>query len=534
MAAASAQRIARRRPRVRRTARRGVVVTYALAAGAIATATKRAPEQASRRGSPSSRATRSPASTMRGARYDGPVYFVPSDAMVGIDAAQALGIHGEDDLFGGVVPHRFVATKVITHPLFDVQAHAPEGWVPEFPQAVAGSVLDGFSAFAREDARRAGARRCSNADRCASSGRWASAVVGNTWSRRATNSPTCSATIDAEEFSTARRGRRGEPRRRDDLRRRPGTRGRSSRQLLRHAAAHDEQPGIGGVRRLRPVRRARRFRRVAALSRWRSRPACDRAGPRVRCGRARMLPGLLRFAAQLRRDAGHRRAWTAALGRARAIVADRRRERRRGRSARSVPRRPRTGVGARRFRRDLRREPAAAGGRGRLFSRRRRARRARSPSTAGSNPMPTHDELVDIPVGDQHIAGTLVAPRTLDPRRPVRARLGRQPATVRRAGTHAGGAGLRLPHVRPARPRANAVAVRDRHRARTTCATSWPPTTCSRRIRSVDTTRMAVVGSSYGGYLAAILTSHAVGEVARACVRRRCTRTATGSWRSGA
>jgi Protein of unknown function (DUF3182) len=89
-------------------------------------------------------------------RYEGAVYFVPSDALVGIEAAQALGIRGEDDLFGGVVPHRFAATKVITHPLFDPQARAPTGWAPEFPQAVAGSVLDGFCAFAREDAQRAG------------------------------------------------------------------------------------------------------------------------------------------------------------------------------------------------------------------------------------------------------------------------------------------------------------------------------------------------------------------------------------------
>lgn len=94
----------------------------------------------------------------RAARYDGPVYFVPSDALVGIEAAQALGIHGDDDVFGGVVPHRFTATKVITHPLFDLQARAPPGWVPAFPQAVAGAVLDGFCAFAREDAQRAGAR----------------------------------------------------------------------------------------------------------------------------------------------------------------------------------------------------------------------------------------------------------------------------------------------------------------------------------------------------------------------------------------
>src|SRR5687767_76115 len=41
----------------------------------------------------------------------GAVYFVPGDTIVGLDAAHALGIHSEKDLFGGVVPHAFVATK---------------------------------------------------------------------------------------------------------------------------------------------------------------------------------------------------------------------------------------------------------------------------------------------------------------------------------------------------------------------------------------------------------------------------------------
>ena len=50
-------------------------------------------------------------------RYSGPVYLVPSDTLVGLEAARALGVNGEHDLFGGVVPHAFVATKVITHPL---------------------------------------------------------------------------------------------------------------------------------------------------------------------------------------------------------------------------------------------------------------------------------------------------------------------------------------------------------------------------------------------------------------------------------
>jgi Protein of unknown function (DUF3182) len=43
------------------------------------------------------------------------LYFVPSCTVLGLESAEALGIHSEGDLFGGVVPHPFVATKAITH-----------------------------------------------------------------------------------------------------------------------------------------------------------------------------------------------------------------------------------------------------------------------------------------------------------------------------------------------------------------------------------------------------------------------------------
>jgi hypothetical protein len=93
-----------------------------------------------------------------GARYPGPVYLVPDDTLVGIEAAAALGVRGEDDLFGGVVPHAFAATKAITHPLVGPDARAPAGWSAEFGTRVRDAVLRGFTAFASEDARRAGAR----------------------------------------------------------------------------------------------------------------------------------------------------------------------------------------------------------------------------------------------------------------------------------------------------------------------------------------------------------------------------------------
>ncbi len=74
------------------------------------------------------------------------------------EIASRLGIRGEHDLFGAVVPSAFVATKTITHPLLDADSCAPAGWCPEFPRRVADAVLDGISVFARQDALIAGRR----------------------------------------------------------------------------------------------------------------------------------------------------------------------------------------------------------------------------------------------------------------------------------------------------------------------------------------------------------------------------------------
>jgi hypothetical protein len=89
--------------------------------------------------------------------YRGPLYFVPSDTLVGFETARKLGIRDEHDLFGGVVPYPFAATKTITHPLVSTDAFAPQGWSHEFARCVEGAVLFGFSAFTLADLRRAGA-----------------------------------------------------------------------------------------------------------------------------------------------------------------------------------------------------------------------------------------------------------------------------------------------------------------------------------------------------------------------------------------
>ena len=84
-------------------------------------------------------------------------YFVPEETLHAKDAAR-LGIRGTGDLFGGVVPASFVATKVITHPLVRLDATAPEGWSAAFAERVRDVVLPGYAVFSAVDARRACAR----------------------------------------------------------------------------------------------------------------------------------------------------------------------------------------------------------------------------------------------------------------------------------------------------------------------------------------------------------------------------------------
>ena len=135
--------------------RRGIVVTYSGGAATGTKATKR------RRGSEIARRLAAVMGFAYEGEYDplteyaGRPYFVPHDTLTR-DVAWRIGIRGESDLFGAVVPHPFVATKTITHPLVDDRSHAPAGWCTEFARRVADVVLDGFSAFSKDDAVRAG------------------------------------------------------------------------------------------------------------------------------------------------------------------------------------------------------------------------------------------------------------------------------------------------------------------------------------------------------------------------------------------
>lgn len=85
-----------------------------------------------------------------------PTYFVPLQT-ISTALASACGIHGTDDLFGGVVPHLHVGTKLITHGLVSPGSIAPEGWSMPFARAVEHVVLRGYSVFDADDLRRAAA-----------------------------------------------------------------------------------------------------------------------------------------------------------------------------------------------------------------------------------------------------------------------------------------------------------------------------------------------------------------------------------------
>lgn len=85
-------------------------------------------------------------------------YYVPDRSLVGMARAAILGITGEADLYGGVAPHAFVATKSISHGLVGPQAWRPAGWAATLADALRGVVLEGYTAFCPEDALAAGQR----------------------------------------------------------------------------------------------------------------------------------------------------------------------------------------------------------------------------------------------------------------------------------------------------------------------------------------------------------------------------------------
>lgn len=80
------------------------------------------------------------------------LYVIPDTTLI----APQPTISTDNDLFGGVVAHPFMATKAISHPLVSDNASAPAGWTERFMDVAGDVVLPGFSAFDVDDALRGG------------------------------------------------------------------------------------------------------------------------------------------------------------------------------------------------------------------------------------------------------------------------------------------------------------------------------------------------------------------------------------------
>ena len=86
------------------------------------------------------------------------LYWLPTQTLVGPEAARQLAVKGPEDLWGGYVEHDFICTKAITHGLLNADAAAPPGWSPVFAERVRGVVLQGLSVFSLADAQPAAAQ----------------------------------------------------------------------------------------------------------------------------------------------------------------------------------------------------------------------------------------------------------------------------------------------------------------------------------------------------------------------------------------
>jgi len=109
----------------------------------------------------------------------GHIYFVPQRTLLR-EESQQLGIRDENDLYGGVVPDYFVATKAITHAAIDPDSHLPDAWSHHLADRLRGVVLPGYTAFSAADLRRAAQRlsqhgrvRIKGARGIGGSGQWA-------------------------------------------------------------------------------------------------------------------------------------------------------------------------------------------------------------------------------------------------------------------------------------------------------------------------------------------------------------------------
>jgi len=82
----------------------------------------------------------------------GSCYYLPTETLVDPQRYRALRIIDEHDLFGGLVPYPFMATKAISHPL-PANASFPPGWTDAFARDARDALLRGYTVFSKADAR---------------------------------------------------------------------------------------------------------------------------------------------------------------------------------------------------------------------------------------------------------------------------------------------------------------------------------------------------------------------------------------------
>lgn len=87
------------------------------------------------------------------AGHERPFYFVPNDTLISGATTDKLGVSTVHDLFGGLAPWPFVATKAITHALVAETAEAPTGWSRQFNKLTTDVVVRGFTVFTPRDAQ---------------------------------------------------------------------------------------------------------------------------------------------------------------------------------------------------------------------------------------------------------------------------------------------------------------------------------------------------------------------------------------------
>ncbi|WP_409261409.1 DUF3182 family protein [Pseudomonas putida] len=81
-------------------------------------------------------------------------FYLPTETLIGPERYAAMGIRSEQDLFGGLVSHPYMATKAISHPL-PADAEFPLGWTDAFARQASDALLCGYTVFSKADARHA-------------------------------------------------------------------------------------------------------------------------------------------------------------------------------------------------------------------------------------------------------------------------------------------------------------------------------------------------------------------------------------------